>query len=49
MRGILGVAVIVTLSSKLTMKSKVSEIIEKDLSDMKIISAQYLNKFLDRV
>ena len=30
-------------------QSKVSEIIEKDLSDMKIISSQYLNKFLDRV
>ena len=30
-------------------QSKVSEIIEKDLSDMKIISSQYLDKFLDRV
>ncbi len=30
-------------------QSKVSKIIGKDLSDMKIISSQYLNKFLDRV
>jgi len=30
-------------------QSQVSEIIDKDLSDMKIISSQYLNKFIDRV
>ena len=27
----------------------VSEIIDKDLSSMKLVTAQYLNKFIDRV